>query len=85
MPVINKIDLPSANPQLVIKDIEDVIGIPAEDAPLISAKNGINIDAVLEKIVQDIPAPSGDENAPLKALIFDSIYDQYKGCLLYTS
>ena len=79
MPVINKIDLPSANPQLVIKDIEDVIGIPAEDAPLISAKNGINIDAVLEKIVQDIPAPSGDETAPLKAIIFVSIYDQYKG------
>ena len=82
MPVINKIDLPSANPKLVIKDIEDVIGIPAEDAPLISAKNGINIDAVLEKIVQDIPAPSGDENAPLKALIFDSIYDQYKGVIV---
>lgn len=82
MPVINKIDLPSANPQLVIKDIEDVIGIPAEDAPLISAKNGINIDAVLEKIVTDIPAPSGDENAPLKALIFDSIYDQYKGVIV---
>ena len=82
MPVINKIDLPSANPQLVIKDIEDVIGIPAEDAPLISAKNGINIDAVLEKIVQDIPAPSGDENAPPKALIFDSIYDQYKGVIV---
>ena len=82
MPVINKIDLPSANPQLVIKDIEDVIGIPAEDAPLISAKNGINIDAVLEKIVQDIPAPSGDENAPLKALLFDSIYDQYKGVIV---
>ena len=82
MPVINKIDLPSANPQLVIKDIEDVIGIPAEDAPLISAKNGINIDAVLEKIVQDIPAPSGDENAPLKALIFDSKYDQYKGVIV---
>ncbi len=82
MPVINKIDLPSANPQLVITDIEDVIGIPAEDAPLISAKNGINIDAVLEKIVQDIPAPSGDENAPLKALIFDSIYDQYKGVIV---
>lgn len=82
MPVINKIDLPSANPQLVIKDIEDVIGIPAEDAPLISAKNGINIDAVLEKIVHDIPAPSGDENAPLKALIFDSIYDQYKGVIV---
>ena len=82
MPVINKIDLPSANPQLVIKDIEDVIGIPAEDAPLISAKNGINIDSVLEKIVQDIPAPSGDENAPLKAIIFDSIYDQYKGVIV---
>ena len=82
MPVINKIDLPSANPQLVIKDIEDVIGIPAEDAPLISAKNGINIDAVLEKIVTDIPAPTGDEDAPLKALIFDSIYDQYKGVIV---
>ncbi len=82
MPVINKIDLPSANPQLVIKDIEDVIGIPAEDAPLISAKNGINIDAVLEKIVTDIPAPAGDEDAPLKALIFDSIYDQYKGVIV---
>ncbi len=82
MPVINKIDLPSANPQLVIKDIEDVIGIPAEDAPLISAKNGINIEAVLEKIVTDIPAPAGDEDAPLKALIFDSIYDQYKGVIV---
>ncbi len=82
MPVINKIDLPSANPKLVIKDIEDVIGIPAEDAPLISAKNGINIKAVLEKIVTDIPAPSGDEFAPLKALIFDSIYDQYKGVIV---
>ncbi|MDD5945572.1 MAG: translation elongation factor 4 [Clostridia bacterium] len=82
MPVINKIDLPSANPQLVIKDIEDVIGIPAEDAPLISAKNGINIEAVLEKIVTDIPAPKGDEFAPLKALIFDSIYDQYKGVIV---
>ncbi|MBU5465119.1 translation elongation factor 4 [Anaerotignum sp. MSJ-24] len=82
MPVINKIDLPSANPQLVIKDIEDVIGIPAEDAPLISAKNGINIHAVLEKIVTDIPAPNGDEDAPLKALIFDSIYDQYKGVIV---
>ena len=82
MPVINKIDLPSANPKLVIKDIEDVIGIPAEDAPLISAKNGINIHAVLEKIVTDIPAPNGDEDAPLKALIFDSIYDQYKGVIV---
>ena len=82
MPVINKIDLPSANPQLVIKDIEDVIGIPAEDAQLISAKNGINIHSVLEKIVTDIPAPNGDEDAPLKALIFDSIYDQYKGVIV---
>lgn len=82
MPVINKIDLPSANPQLVIRDIEDVIGIPAEDAPLISAKNGINIHSVLEKIVTDIPAPNGDEDAPLKALIFDSIYDQYKGVIV---
>ena len=82
MPVINKIDLPSANPQLVIKDIEDVIVIPAEDAPLISAKNGINIHSVLEKIVTDIPAPNGDEDAPLKALIFDSIYDQYKGVIV---
>jgi len=82
MPVINKIDLPSANPQLVIKDIEDVIGIPAEDAPLISAKNGINIKSVLEKIVTDIPAPSGNEDASLKALIFDSIYDQYKGVIV---
>ena len=82
MPVINKIDLPSANPQLVISEIEDVIGIPAEDAPLISAKNGINIGDVLEKIVTDIPAPSGDENAPLKALVFDSIYDPYKGVIV---
>ncbi|MEA4973481.1 MAG: translation elongation factor 4 [Candidatus Metalachnospira sp.] len=82
MPVINKIDLPSANPQLVIQDIEDVIGIPAADAPLISAKNGINIKAVLEKIVKDIPAPNGDEDAPLKAIIFDSIYDQYKGVIV---
>lgn len=82
MPVINKIDLPSANPKLVIQEIEDVIGIPAEDAPLISAKNGINIKDVLEKIVTDIPAPSGDENKPLKALIFDSIYDQYKGVIV---
>ena len=82
LPVINKIDLPSANPEMVKKEIEDVIGIPAEDAPMISAKNGINIEEVLERIVTDIPAPSGDENAPLKALIFDSVYDQYKGVIV---
>ena len=74
MPVINKIDLPSADPDRVIEEIEDVIGIPAEDAPKISAKQGINIHAVLEKIVSDIPAPTGDVNAPLRALIFDSYY-----------
>lgn len=82
LPVINKIDLPSANPEMVKKEIEDVIGIPAEDAPMISAKNGINIEEVLERIVTDIPAPLGDENAPLKALIFDSVYDQYKGVIV---
>ena len=74
-PVINKIDLPSAEPQRVIDEIEDVIGIEAQDAPLISAKNGINIEEVLEQIVTKIPAPTGDENAPLQALIFDSLYD----------
>ena len=78
VPVINKIDLPSARPDEVKKEIEDVIGIDGEDAPLISAKNGINIDAVLEKIVELVPPPSGDEDAPLKALIFDSYYDAYK-------
>ncbi|MCX4384151.1 MAG: elongation factor 4, partial [Parabacteroides distasonis] len=83
MPVINKIDLPSAEPQRVINEIEDVIGIEAEDAPLISAKNGINIEEVLEQIVAKIPAPSGDENKPLKALIFDSIYDSYKGVIIF--
>ncbi len=82
LPVINKIDLPSANPQMAIKEIEDIIGIPAEDAPLISAKNGINIEEVLERVVTDIPAPTGDENAPLKALIFDSVYDPYKGVIV---
>ncbi len=82
MPVINKIDLPSANPQMAIKEIEDIIGIPADDAPLISAKNGVNIEEVLEQIVTHIPAPSGDENAPLKALIFDSVYDSYKGVIV---
>ena len=74
MPVINKIDLPSADPDRVVSEIEDVIGIEAEDAPRISAKNGLNIEDVLEQIIVKIPAPTGDENAPLKALIFDSVY-----------
>ena len=82
-PVINKIDLPSAEPQRVIDEIEDVIGIEAQDAPLISAKNGINIEDVLEQIVQKIPAPTGEPSAPLKALIFDSIYDSYKGVIVF--
>jgi len=83
MPVINKIDLPAAHPEMVIEEIENVIGIPAEDAPQISAKNGINIESVLEQIVQIIPEPKGDESAPLKALIFDSVYDAYKGVIIY--
>ena len=83
MPVINKIDLPSAEPERVINEIEDVIGIEAQDAPLISAKNGINIEQVLEQIVTKIPAPNGDVNAPLKALIFDSLYDSYKGVIIF--
>lgn len=83
MPVINKIDLPSAEPERVKAEIEDVIGLEAEDAPLISAKNGINIEEVLEQIVHKIPAPSGDINSPLKALIFDSIYDSYKGVIIF--
>ncbi len=83
VPVINKIDLPSADPDRVIHEIEDVIGIPAEDAPCVSAKAGLNIHAVLEKIVTDIPAPEGDINAPLRAMIFDSIYDSYKGVIIY--
>ena len=82
LPVINKIDLPSANPEMAKNEIEDIIGIPADDAPLISAKNGINIEEVLERIVTDIPAPNGDENAPLKALVFDSVYDPYKGVIV---
>ena len=82
-PVINKIDLPSADPQRVIEEIEDVIGIEAEDAPLISAKNGIGIDEVLEAVVNKIPAPKGDSDAPLKALIFDSLYDSYKGVIVF--
>ena len=82
-PVINKIDLPSAEPERVIEEIEDVIGIEAQDAPQISAKNGINIEAVLEQIVKKIPAPKGDAKAPLAALIFDSIYDAYKGVIVF--
>ena len=82
MPVINKIDLPSANPELVRQEIEDIIGIPADDAPLISAKNGINIEEVLEQIITKIPAPSGQIHVPLKALIFDSVYDPYKGVIV---
>ena len=83
IPVINKIDLPSADPQRVIEEIEDVIGIEAQDAPLISAKNGINIDQVLEQIVKKIPAPEGDVDAPLQALVFDSVYDSYKGVIIF--
>ena len=82
-PVINKIDLPSAEPERVKNEIEDVIGIEAHDAPLISAKNGIGIEDVLEKIIEKIPAPSGDADAPLKALIFDSLYDSYKGVIIF--
>ncbi|MCM1287311.1 MAG: translation elongation factor 4 [Clostridium sp.] len=83
MPVINKIDLPSAEPERVINEIEDVIGIEAADAPLISAKNGINIEQVLEQIVKKIPAPSGKLDSPLKAIIFDSLYDAYKGVIIF--
>ena len=82
-PVINKIDLPSAEPQRVMDEIEDVIGIEAMDAPLISAKNGLNIEDVLEAIVHKLPAPKGDANAPLQALIFDSVYDSYKGVIVF--
>ena len=83
VPVINKVDLPNARPDEVKKEIEDIIGIPAMDAPCISAKTGLNVEQVLEKIVTDIPAPTGDENAPLQALIFDSIYDNYQGAIAY--
>lgn len=82
LPVVNKIDLPSANPAWAKQEIEDIIGIPAEDAPEISAKNGINIEDVLERIITDIPAPTGDPDAPLKALVFDSVYDQYRGVIV---
>lgn len=83
LPVINKVDLPNARPDEVKKQIEDIIGIPADDAPCISAKTGLNVDEVLERIVKDIPAPTGDENNPLKCLIFDSIYNDYKGAIAY--
>ncbi len=83
LPVINKIDLPSARPAEVKAEVEDIIGIPAEDSPEISAKNGINIHSVLEMIVKDVPAPSGDREAPVQALIFDSQYDSYRGVIVY--
>ena len=83
LPVINKIDLPSADPDRVIKEIEDIIGIPAENAPRVSAKTGENCEEILERIVSDIPAPKGDRNAPLRALIFDSYYDPYRGVIVY--
>ena len=83
IPVINKIDLPSAQPERVINEIEDVIGLEAQDAPKISAKTGLNVDQVLESIVEKIPAPEGDPDAPLKALIFDSVYDAYKGVIVF--
>ena len=83
LPVVNKIDLPAADPERVCHEIEDVIGIPAMDAPRISAKNGVNIHEVLERIVTDIPAPQGDAEAPLQALIFDSVYDSYRGVIVY--
>ena len=84
LPVVNKIDLPSARPAEVKAEIEDIIGLPAEDSPEISAKNGINIHSVLEMIVRDVPAPEGDREAPLQALIFDSQYDSYRGVIVYT-
>ena len=83
LPVINKIDLPSADPERVIEEIEDVIGIEATEAPLISAKTGVNVEEVLEQIITKIPAPEGDPKAPLKALIFDSVYDSYKGVIVF--
>ena len=81
--VVNKIDLPSAEPERVCSEVESVIGIPAMDAPRISAKMGLNIDQVMEKVITEIPSPTGDDEAPLKALIFDSYYDAYKGVIIY--
>src|SRR5699024_77450 len=83
VPILNKIDLPSADPEAAAKEVEDIIGLPCEDAPRVSAKLGVGIKDVLERVVRDIPAPSGDPEAPLKALIFDSIYDSYKGVIVY--
>ncbi len=83
VPILNKIDLPSAEPERVAKEVEDVIGLPCMDAPRVSAKMGIGIEDVLERVVSDIPAPKGEENAPLKALIFDAVYDSYKGVVVY--
>lgn len=83
VPVINKIDLPSADPESAEREIEDIIGIPADDAPRVSAKTGLNVEQVLEAVVEKIPAPSGDSNAPLRALIFDSYYDSYRGVIVY--
>ena len=83
LPIFNKIDLPAADPKKAKQEVEDIIGLPAEDAPEISAKRGINIQAVLEDVVHNVPAPKGDPNAPLKALIFDSQYDPYVGVVVY--
>ncbi len=83
LPVINKVDLPNARPDEIKQEIEDIIGIPAMDAPCISAKSGLNVDEVLERIVTDFKAPQGDSNEPLKCLIFDSFYDNYKGAVSY--
>ena len=83
VPVINKIDLPSANPDNAVREIEDIIGIPADDAPKVSAKTGENVAEVLEAIVEKIPAPQGDASSPLRALIFDSYYDSYRGVIVY--
>jgi len=83
IPVINKVDLPNARPDEIKAQIEEVIGIPAMDAPCISAKSGLNIEEVLERIISDVPAPTGDDKAPLKCLIFDSFYDNYRGAVSY--
>ena len=83
VPILNKIDLPSAHPDEVAQEVEDVIGLPCMDAPRVSAKTGLNVDQVLERVVSDIPAPTGDPDAPLKALIFDSYYDAYRGVIVY--
>ena len=83
VPIVNKIDLPSADPSGFAREVEDVLGIPAMDAPRVSAKMGINIEEVLERVVSDIPAPEDLDESPLKALIFDSYYDAYKGVIVY--